>query len=118
MTTEQQRQDVLQGKNEVVNEIMAFLSEQGWAVDRIIKSVASKIYKPNNATIWVTFDSVYDMYWVKPEYTSRGENVLSLCNIMLKGSESKEEQRAKLEAFILEVDNKINNSFAVRFLGS
>lgn len=116
MTTEQQRQDVLQGKNEIVNEIMAFLAEQGWAVDRIIKSVTSKIYKPNKATIWVTFDSVHDMYWIKPEYTSKGENVLSLCNIMVKGSESKEERKAKLKAFISKVENEINGSFAVRFL--
>lgn len=117
MTTEQQRQEVLQGKNPIVNEIMDFLLGHGWFVDRIIKIVASKVYGPNQATLWVTFDSEFDQYWVKPDYRSCGLNVLSSFTISIPGSTSKEDREKKLKAFISEIEIEINTSFAVRHLG-
>lgn len=118
MTTEQQRQDVLQGKNPIVNEIMDFLSGHGWFVDRIIKSVASKVYEPNQATVWVTFDSECDQYWIKPEYRSCGGNVLATSMISIPGIISKEDREKRLKKFIAYIEKEINSSFAVRHLGS
>ncbi len=118
MTTKQEREVLLQGKDSMVNGILGFFVERGWVVDRILRNSATKRFEPNQAEIWVELDSENSMYYVKPSYVSCGENVVGLCTLYIKADISAEELENRLGAFIEEVELEINQSFAVRFLGT
>lgn len=117
MTTRAEYEPILQGKDAVTNVIIAHFCEQGWQCDDILKNVATKIYSPHRALVRVTFDSDNQQYWVNGEYESKGENVLAIRFACIKKTFSQAEIVDALEAFIIEVESSINQSYAVRFLG-
>ncbi len=118
MTTRQERALVLQGKDAMVNAVIAYFAEHGWTGELLLKNVTCKVYSPNDATVRVEFDSEGQQYWVTSIYVSQGENILSGCILCIKASTSAEELRSKLDAYLSEIEEKINQSFAVRFLGN
>lgn len=109
---------VLQGRDVLTNAVIAYLVDRGWSVDRIIKNVAMKQYAPNRATFRVTLDLVYRHYLVAGEYVSEGHNVLSTCFASIKEGTCSEQINAQMNALLCEAEQRINNSFAVRFLGN
>jgi hypothetical protein len=117
MTTKAQREVLLQGKDPVANAIIAHLVAQGWSNDYILKNVASKKYLPHTAVVRVELDSENEMYYVHGEYTSCGQNVLSIYTAYIKAACTPEQRKAAMEKFLLDVEKAINNSFAVRHLG-
>jgi len=117
MTTRAEYKPLLNGEDVISSSIIAFFKEHGWEGDYIIKNIAAKQYDPHKATVRVHLDSDNNQYFVKGEYYSKGENVLSLCTAYIKGNHSSEEITAALRDFLKEVEKCINESFAVRFLG-
>lgn len=118
MTTKAERERVLQGQVPIAASIIGYLLEKGWSVDRILKNIAQKKYPPHHATIRVEFESEYMRYWVRGEYRSMGRNILSTCIACIKAASSLAEIAAAMDCFLNDVEQEVNQSFAVRFLGS
>lgn len=118
MTTRAERECVLQGKDPVVNTVIAHLSVKGWSGDRILKNVAGKVYSPNRALVRVEYDSENQQYWVTGEYISQGENVLSGCFACIKAAFSPAEIAVAMDCFLNDAETRISQSFAVRYLGT
>lgn len=118
MTTRAERERVLQGQDSIANTIIEHLLAQEWSGDRILKNIAGKVYSPNRAVVRVEFDSANQQYWVTGEYVSKGENVLSGCFACVKARFSPAEIAVAMDAFLKEAETRINQSFAVRFLGN
>jgi hypothetical protein len=116
MTTQAELQRLLKGEDPTANGLVKHLLSKGWFADRIIKNIATKEYSPHRALIRVTLDSENDQYWVNGEYTSKGENVLSGCFACIKTGSSLEDSNAAMDDFLEEVEDRIGQSFAVRFL--
>jgi hypothetical protein len=116
MTTKEQREVVLQGKDPMVCSIIDYLTARGWAQERILKNVTQKHYSPHDASIWVELESEFQRYWVTARYESEGRNVASTCHAIIDASHSPEQVATALNAFLLTVEKSIGESFAVRFL--
>lgn len=108
---------VLQGQDPIANALIGHLFAQGWSGDFIVKNVAIKVYPPHQAVVRVMPDLAYQQYWVKGEYHSKGENVLSTCTAWVKATASPEEMADAMSHFLREAESRISESFAVRFLG-
>lgn len=118
MTTKAELEVLLQGKDEMTNQIIGFFISRGWAGDKIIKNIATKTYHPNSATVRVMLDSVNGIYTVAPTYVSCGENVLRFLVLYVRASTTDSSQlRSMLEKQYEKIEREINGSFAVRFLG-
>lgn len=117
MTTRQEREVVLQGKNAMAESVMAHLAAHGWTRERILRNVAHKTYLPHAATVRVELDSENQQYWVKGEYVSKGDNVLATCFACIPSTAAQADVFDAMDAFIQEAEQQINQSFAVRFLG-
>lgn len=117
MTTRQELENLLQGRDAIANAVIDHLLANGWESDRILKNLATKRYPPHSAAIRVTFDSEYRQYWVKGEYVSKGENVLGTCFACIEATSSKDEIASAVDAFLRAAEACIKQSFAVRFLG-
>lgn len=118
MTTKQERERLLQGQDALASAIIARLEHHGWKTDRILRNAASKTYLPHTAVVRVELDSEYHQYWVRGEYTSVGQNVLSTCFACIKDSSTPTEIAAAVDKFLVEAEICINQSFAVRFIGA
>lgn len=118
MTTKAQREVLLQGQDAMCNMIVALLVAQGWSNDGILKNLLSKEYPPHHAAIWVELDSDNQLYYLKGEYVSKGDNVLISCLCYIKADSSPAEVAAAVEAYLADAENQIHNSFAVRFIGN
>jgi len=118
MTTKQERELLLQGQDAIANAIIGRFQEKGWRTDYILRNVASKTYLPHTAVVRVEVDTEYQQYWVKGEYTSVGQNVLSTCYACISASATPAELVAAVDRFLVEAEQRINQSFAVRFIGS
>lgn len=118
MTTKPERELVLQGQDPIANTIIEYLLAKEWSGDRILKNIAEKVYSPNRAVVRVEYDSDNQQYWVTGEYTSKGENVVSGCFACIKARFSPAEIAVAMDCFLNEAETRINQSFAVRFLGS
>lgn len=117
MSKKEALERVLQGQDPFAKAIIDHLLAQGWNGDRILKNIALKVYSPHEAVIRVTPDPEYPQYWVKGEYHSKGENVLSTCYACIQAAASPAEVTAAMDRFLEEAEREINQSFAVRFLG-
>jgi hypothetical protein len=118
MTTKAELEVLLQGKDEMNNQIIEFFISRGWAGDRIIKNIATKTYHPNSAVVRVMLDSVNGLYRVSPEYVSCGENVLRFLDVYIRSSTDCTQLQSILEKQYERIEKEINCSFAVRFLGN
>lgn len=118
MTTKAEREVVLQGNDPIANAVIAYLVARGWSNEGTLRNVASKRYSPHCAVVRVELDSEYQQYWVHGDYVSKGENVLSTCIATIKAASSPDEIDADMAAFLDETERRINQSFAVRFLGN
>lgn len=118
MTTKQERERLLQGQDALASAIIARLEHHGWKTDRILRNAASKTYLPHTAVVRVELDSEFQQYWVRGEYTSVGQNVLSTCYACIKASSTPDEIVVAMDQFLEEAENRINQSFAVRFIGA
>jgi hypothetical protein len=116
MTTKEQREVVLQGKDPMVCSIIEHLEAHGWTQERILKNVAQKHYSPHDASIWVELESEFQRYWVTARYESMGHNVAATCHAIIDASHSPAQVASALDAFLLTVEKSIGESFAVRFL--
>jgi len=116
MTTKEQREVVLQGKDPMVCSIIEYLQERSWTQERILKNVAQKHYSPHDASIWVELEADFQRYWVTARYESMGQNVASTCHAIIDASHRPEQVASALDAFLLTVEKSIGESFAVRFL--
>lgn len=116
MTTKEQREVVLQGKDPMVCSIIDYLTARGWTQERILKNVAQKHYSPHDATIWVELESEFQRYWVTATYVSMGQNVCGTCHALIDATNSPQQVAAALDSFLLTVEKSIGESFAVRFL--
>lgn len=117
MTTKAELEVLLQGKDEMTNQIIEFFISRGWAGDRIIKNIATKTYHPNSAVVRVMLDSVNGLYTVSPEYVSCGVNVLQFLSLYIRASTDSAQLKSMLEKQFERIEKEINGSFAVRFLG-
>lgn len=118
MTTKQERERLLQGQDAMANAIIARLEHHGWKADRILRNAASKTYLPHTAVVRVELDSEFQQYWVRGEYTSVGQNVLSTCYACVQASSTPAEVIVAMDQFLEEAESRINQSFAVRFIGA
>lgn len=118
MTTRDERERVLQGHDSIANAVIAHLLANGWSGDRILKNIAYKEYSPHRALVRVEYDSDNQQYWVTGDYVSKGENVLSVCFAHIPATFSSEQIAAAMDCFLKEAETRINESFAVRFLGN
>lgn len=118
MGTKQQREPLLQGRDTVVNAVVAYLVAQGWSDDRILRNTARKKYSPHWATIRVERDFESGEYWARGEYVSEGRNVLGTRYACIRPNASTEEIATAMAKFIEKAEDEINQSFAVRFLGA
>jgi len=116
MTTKEQREVVLQGKDPMVIRIMEHLLANGWLQERILKNVAQKHYSPHQASIWVELESEYNRYWATARYESMGQNVCSTSYACIDATHSPEQVASAMDAFLMTVEKSIGESFAVRFL--
>lgn len=116
MTTKSERELLLQGKDLMANAIVAHMLAQGWECDCILKNAVTKQVGPRHASIWVEFDSENQQYWLKGEYTSAGEDVLSTCFCHIKVTSSPEEITKEMARLLTDVDARLSQSFAARFL--
>lgn len=114
MTASAKLERVLQGQDPVANSLIGYLLAKGWSGDRIVKNVAMKMYSPNRATVRVTPDLDNQQYWVKSEYHSAGENVLSSCFACIKATASPAEMNAAMSRLLQDAESRISQSFAVR----
>lgn len=109
---------LLQGHDAKAGAIIGYLLWKGWHGDRILKNVAMKMYSPNRALARVTYDQEYGQYWLKGEYSSRGENVLAGVSVCVNADASLEETAGVIELFIREAEIRIAQSYAVRILAN
>lgn len=104
------------GTDNTCNAIVARLVSAGWAPDRILKNVVTRIYGPNQAVLRVHIDVKSNRYWLDGEYVSEGQNALEACHEGFDPLPSSSALETRLSAFLTEVERNIQGTFAMRFL--
>lgn len=112
------RECLLQGQDGVANAIIEEFVVNGWKSDRILKNIAQKEYFPHWASIWISRDAETQKYWVTASYISVGLNVLSCCYRFIDAQATEDVIATAVAGFLREIEGQINQSFAVRLLGS
>lgn len=92
----------------------------GWKPDRLLDNLVSKAIKTaaggRSAGLWVAYSQESKSFWMHGEYWSEGNNALSTCFAIIPETASEAEVSEKVDEFIKSVEDRINNTFAVRLL--
>lgn len=118
LTKSEQLERVLRGSDFVARDVLRSLRERGWAGDRNMKNVATKMYSTNRATIRVLPDWENRQYLVTGEYYSGGQNILATCSACIKTPTSWDKVDAAMDKFLEEAEASIKQSFPARSIGT
>ena len=94
------------------------LAAQGWVSDRLLTHVLSKEYASavGNKRASARVDRSGTGYWLSGEYWSEGGNILSCCSRTIPSSTDKEAVNSLVDAFLVDIEKRISESYAVRLL--
>lgn len=102
--------------------IISTMATLGWSKDRVVDVFSCQVetfFGSDTASIWLVYDKETCCWWFNSGvFTSAGENVLATAYASIDDKLPKELVIKTIEAFVVEINERISTAYSVRLLRS